>query len=230
MFCLKQEVEFFDYYSQRIKDIDKIIADEIKAYIESMSDVIDDLPSTKKHKRLNKNSIKTIDLNIASYQYFGGVDLLEIPGVSYSTILTLMSEIDPNGINEFSTSKQFASWLRLAPNNKVSGGRVMSSKVQRGSNRVKIALRNAAYAITKLTGIPLNKFYKKIAFKKGGTKAITATARKLAVIIWNMLSKKVAYQAKEKYLFLDEKRKQLAAIRKKMINLGLDPNQLGVFE
>ena len=59
----------------------------------------------------------------------------------------------------------------------------MSSRVQKGSNRLKTALRNAAYAITKLKGRPLNKFYKKLAFKKGSTKAITATVRKLAVII-----------------------------------------------
>lgn len=60
-----------------------------------MVDVVDDLPVEKKHKRLNKNSLRSIDLNIASYQFFGGVDLLEIPGISYSTILTLMSKIGP---------------------------------------------------------------------------------------------------------------------------------------
>ncbi len=74
-----------------------------------------------------------------------------------------------------------------------------------------------------------NKFYKKIAFKKGGTKAITATARKLAVIIWNMITKKIPYRSKEKYLFLDQKRKQLADLRKKIIKLGLDPNDHDVF-
>ena len=66
-----------------------------------MNNVVDDLPSEKKHKKLNKNSLKTINLNIASYQFFGGVDLLEIPGVSYSTVLTIMSEIGPHGLNKF---------------------------------------------------------------------------------------------------------------------------------
>ncbi len=229
LYCLEQEVRLFDYLSEDITKIDEEISKEISNYIESMPEVVDDLPSEKKYKRLNKNSIKSIDLNIASYQYFGGVDLLEIPGVSYSTVLTLMSEIGPKGLSEFPSSKHFTSWLRLAPNNKVSGGRVMSSKVQKGSNRLKVALRNAAFSISKLKDSPLNKFYIKIAFKKGGRKAITATARKLAVIIWNMITKKVAYQAKEKYIFLDQKRKQLAELRRKMIKLGLDPNALGVF-
>ncbi len=194
-----------------------------------MEEVVDDLPDEKKYKRLNKNSIKTIDLNIASYQYFGGVDLLKKPGVSYSTVLTLMSEIGPMGLRRFPASRHFTSWLRLAPNNKISGGKVMSSRVQKGSNRLKVALRNAAYSIAKLKDSPLNKFYKRIAFKKGSTKAITATARKLAVIIWNMITKKVPYQAQETYVYLDQKRKQLANLRRKMIKLGLDPNQHDVF-
>lgn len=229
LYCLGGELRLYDIYSESIKEVDAEIALEINEYINSMPEVVDDLPEEKKHKRLNKNSVKTIDLNIASYQYFGGVDLLNIPGVSYSTILTLMSELGPKGLYNFPTSKHFTSWLRLAPNNKVSGGRVMSSRVQRGSNRMKIALRNAAYSISKLKGSPLNKFYRKIAFKKGATKAITATARKLGVIIWNMITKKIQYQAKEKYIYLDQKRQQLAAMRKNMINLGLDPNKHDVF-
>ena len=227
--CLKQELKIYDFYTGEIAQLDKTLSIEIANYINSMDDVVDDLPTEKKHKRLNKNSLKTIDLNIASYQYFGGVDLLEIPGVSYSTILTLMSEIGPNGLDEFPSSKHFTSWLRLAPNNKVSGGRVMSSRVQKGSNRMKLAFRNAAYSIAKLKGTPLHKFYKKIAFKKGGRKAITATARKLAVIVWNMITKKVAYRAQETYLFLDQKRKQLAVLRREMLKLGLDPNEHDVF-
>lgn len=119
--------------------------------------------------------------------------------------------------------------LRLAPNNKVSGGRVMSSKVQKGSNRIKTALRNAAYSISRLKDSPLHKFYKKIAFKKGGTKAITATARKLAVIIWNMITKKVPYESEKKYVYLDQKRKQLADVRRRMIKIGLNPNEHDVF-
>ena len=229
LFCLEKEVNLFDFYTKQLKELDERISMEISNYISSMNEVVDDLPSEKKHKRSNKNSIKTIDLNIASYQYFGGVDLMNIPGVSYSTVLTLMSEIGPHGLKEFPSSKHFTSWLRLAPNNKVSGGRVMSSKVQKGSNRLKIALRNAAFSIARLKQSPLNKFYRRIAIRKGGTKAITATARKLAVIIWNMITKKEQYKAREEYIFLDQKRKQIAMVRKKIAKFGIDPNDLGIF-
>ena len=166
LFCLEKEVKLFDFLNSQIEEIEQRIALQINNYINCMPEVVDDLPSRKKHKRSNKNSIKTIDLNIASYQYFGGVDLLDIPGVSYSTVLSIMSELGPEGINKFPTAKQFASWLRLALNNKISGGKILSSKVPRGSNRLKIALRNSAYSISRLKDCPLNKFYKKMAFKK----------------------------------------------------------------
>ena len=94
----------------------------------------------KTHKRVNKNAVKGIDLNQASYQYFGGVDLMKIEGLSHATILTIMSEVGPEGFIKFKSAKDFASWLRLAPNNKISGGKVLSSRTPKGSNRLKIAL------------------------------------------------------------------------------------------
>jgi len=139
---------------------------------------------------------------------FEGTDLLAIEGMSYSTVLALMSEIGINGIKKFSSAKHFASWLRLAPNNKISGGKILSSKVPKGSNRLKIALRNAANAIGNLKdSTPLRDFFHRINFRKGRVSAISATARKLAVIIWNMVVKNVPYINPEGYLFLDQKRK-----------------------
>ena len=130
---------------------------------------------------------------------------------------------------KFSTAKHFASWLRLAPNNKISGGKTLSNRIPKGSNRLKIALRNAANAVGNLKESDLGRFFNKIAFKKCRQAAITATARKIAVILCNMVTKKVQYQPKTAYIFLDEKRKQLALIRKKIAKFGLDPNELGIF-
>lgn len=143
-----------------------------------------------------------------AYQYFEGVDLMAIEGMSHATVLALISEVGLDGIKSFPTAKHFASWLRLAPNNKISGGKVLSSKVPRGSNRLKIALRNAANAIGNLKdSTPLADFFKRINFRKGRVSAISATARKLAVIIWNMIVKQVPYLNPSDYLFLDQKRR-----------------------
>ena len=157
-----------------------------------------------------------VDINLLSYQYFQGVDLMAIEGVSHATVLTLMSEVG-TGIDKFESAKQFCSWLRLCPNNKISGGKVLSNKVARGSNRLKKALRNAANAIGNLKDTSLANFFKRIAFRKGRIGAITATARKLATIIWNMLVKKMPYQPAFDYQYLDQKRKRKVQEMKKLI-------------
>ena len=82
-----------------------------------------------------------------AYQYFEGLDLLAIEGISYSTVLSIMSEVGLEGIKKSPTAKHFASWLRWTPNNKISGGKIWSNRIPKGSNRLKKALRNAANAI-----------------------------------------------------------------------------------
>lgn len=229
LFGLRQEYDRYLFYKSKIAECDEMIKEMLESMIEAQEVPVDDLPSQKPYKRRNKNSIKGVDLNVLSYQFFGGVDLLAIPGVSFSTILSLMSEIGEKGFDKFPTAKHFSSWLRLAPNNRVSGGKVLSHKIPKGSHRLKIALRNAANAVGNLKDSDLGKFFKKIAFRKGRQAAITATARKLAVIIWNMVTKKQPYTPNKEYVFLDEKRRQIALIRKRIASYGIDPNELGIF-
>ena len=229
LFGLGQEYRRYQFYKEMIKDCDVEIVKFLQDFIDDKEEVVDDLPAKKPYKRQNKNGIKGIDLNIIAYQYFDGVDLLAIPGVSHSTVLTFMSEIGPEGLMKFSSAKKFASWLRLAPNNKISGGRILSNRIPKGSNRLKIALRNAANAVGNLKDSDLGKFFKKIAFRKGRQAAITATARKIAVILWNMVIKKEMYKPTNQYVFLDEKRRAIAQLRKKISKFGIDPNELGIF-
>ena len=181
----------------------------------------------KVYKKINKNTPKNMDINLLSYQYFEGVDLLAIEGVSYSTVLTLMSEVG-HGIHKFESAKQFASWLRLAPNNKISGGKVLSNKIPKGSNRLKIALRNAANAIGNLKNTALSNFFSRISHRKGRVSAISATARKLAVIIWNMVVKKVPYIPQTEYQFLDQKRKKINAMKKLIAKFDISTNDLNL--
>ncbi len=163
-----------------------------------------------------------------AFQYFGGIDLMEIEGVSHATVLTIISEIGPNGFDEFPTAKHFTSWMRLAPNNKISGGKILSHRTPKGSNRIKTALRQAANAIGNLKDTLLSNFFRKIAFKKGRQVAVSATARKLAVIIWNMVTKKQKYKPPTEYLFLDQKRKRglVKRIKKQIDKFDLKPEDL----
>jgi len=179
---------------------------------------------------LNKNAPQIKNLNQVAFKYFNGVDLFAIEGMSHSTILSIMSEIGPDGFKKFNSSKQFTSWLRLAPNNRISGGKVLSNKIPKGSNRLKIALRQTANAIGNLKDTHLSDFFRRVAYRKGRQSAVSATARKLAVIIWTMITKKMQYIPPTDYLFLDQKRKlkMVNRIRKNIAKFELKPEELGI--
>jgi hypothetical protein len=104
---------------------------------------------------------------------------------------------------------------------------VLSHKVPKGSNRLKIALRNAANAIGNLKDTALSNFFKRIAFRKGRVSAISATARKLAVIIWNMVVKKVPYKPVTIYEFDAQKRKRIAQMKKLIHKFDIKNDELG---
>lgn len=231
LFALTQELETYDQTQEKITRCDIEIEKMLNEIIQSDDNKRQHHLEPKVHKRVNKNTPKDIDLNLKAYQLFEGTDLLAIEGMSFSTILSLMSEVGYEGIKKFKTAKHFASWLRLAPNNKVSGGKLLSSKVPKGSNRLKIALRNAANAIGNLKeSTPLRDFFQRISFRKGRVSAISATARKLAVIIWNMVVKGTPYINPEGYLFLDQKRKLglVKRLKKQIDKFGLTEDDLGL--
>lgn len=229
LFGLKQELECYHFYQKKIADCEKMISAFLKNQINTQPEKKKLKTTDKQHKRINKNAIKGIDLNQASYQYFGGIDLMAIEGLGHSTILSIISEVGPEGFKRFESAKQFTSWLRLAPNNKISGGKLLSSKTPKGSNRLKIALRNAANAIGNLKDTHLSNFFNRVCYRKGRTVAVSATARKLAVIIWNMIVKNIPYQPPTHYLFLDEKRKLklVSRIRKTIDKFEIKANDLG---
>lgn len=132
-----------------------------------------------------------------------------------------MSEVGPDGIEKFASAKHFTSWLRLAPNNKISGGKLLS-------HRLKTALHRAANSIGNLKGTHLSDFFRKIAYRKGRMAAVSATARKLAVIIWNMMTKKEPYKPPVEYIFRDEKRKMVRQMKRRIRKMGIAPEDLGV--
>ena len=224
-FALTHEYQLYLNLQSKIVECDQEIEKMLNEQINRDDNKREHFIEKKVHKRVNKNTPKNMDINLLSYQYFEGVDLLSIEGVSHSTVLTLISEVG-TGIHKFPSAKQFTSWLRLSPNNKISGGKVLSNRIPKGSNRLKIALRNAANAIGNLNDTALSNFFKRIAFRKGRVSAISATARKLAVIIWNMIVKRIPYRPVTEYQFLDQKRKKITQMKKLITKFDISMNDL----
>ncbi len=224
LFGLRQEYQSYKFFQKQINQCDKEIDKFIKEVLTKSPEKKALSTNNKPYKRINKNAPAMKDFNQIAFKYFGGVDLMAIEGVSHSTILTIMSEIGPEGFKKFKTSKEFVSWLRVAPNNKISGGKILSHRIPKGSNRLKIALRQSANAIGNLNDTHLSDFFKRIAFRKGRQAAVSATARKLGVIIWTMVTKRVPYSPPKEYLFLDQKRKlkMVSRIKKNIVKFGLN--------
>lgn len=189
LYELKDCLEIYEILQDKIKKCDNQLEQLLLEFTKESNNSVEDIELTKKQTK-GKNQTK-FNLTELSYKLYG-VDLFAIEGVSVGTVLTLITEIG-TGIYKFNTAKQFSSFLRLAPNNRVSGGKVISSRTPKGSNRLSLALRNAANTIDRKKEGNLMHFFKRIAYKKGRAAAITATARKLAIIIWNMIVKQIEY-------------------------------------
>jgi transposase len=120
-----------------------------------------------------------------------GVDLTNVPGISAITAQTILSEIGTD-VSRFRNASAFASWLGLCPENKISGGKVLYTKSRRVRNRLATALRMAANSLHHAKNY-LGEFFRRITRKLGKPQAITATAHKLARIVYHLLSTKEAY-------------------------------------
>src|ERR1700729_3033808 len=111
--------------------------------------------------------------------------LTEIHGLGPSLALKLVGECGTD-LRAWPTAKHFTSWLCLAPGNKISGGKVLSSRTRRSSSRAAALLRLAATTVGR-TDTALGAFYRRLSSRIGKSKAVTATARKIAALFYNGL-------------------------------------------
>lgn len=121
-----------------------------------------------------------------------GTDLMRIPGIGEQTVLVLFTEVGPE-LSRFPTSAHFASWLGLCPKNKISGGKLISSRTGPGANRAAQALRWATQALYRSQS-PLGHYFRRLRARVGTPAAVVATAHKLARIIYRLITDRVDYE------------------------------------
>jgi len=114
-----------------------------------------------------------------------GVDLTGIHGLGPCLALKLVGECGTS-LAAWPGAKHVTSWLCLAPSNKISGGKVLSAKTRRSNNRAAALLRLAAVAVGR-TETALGAFCRRLSGRVGKAKAVTATAREIAVLFYNTL-------------------------------------------
>lgn len=193
LFELKECHDLYQCYQAKItsvdKEIERLMEEHAKEMRKATGGVAGQCP---RHKHSHKND-PDFKVEQFAFELTGGVDLLAIDGIGLTTVLTMMSETGLDLAGKFPTAKHFASWLGFTPNQRISGGKQLSSKTGRKTNPLAKAIRDAANSagnsITRL-----GDFFRRISFRKGRMSAITATSRKLAVIIYNMLVKKQSFR------------------------------------
>lgn len=210
LFELKQVYEMYRFYWKQIRATDEEIEKHLEGKDKSTDvDRQDFKPQTR--KGYQKNDPK-IDIGGHGYEMSGGIDLTQIPGVGLMTLLTLISETGMD-LSSFPSGKHFASWLGYAPNQKVSGGKVLSAHTRKKTQPLALAIRDAANAAGN-SHTRLGDAFRRIAYRKGRSVAIAAVGRKIAMIIYAMLrdGNPYSYDYSE-----DEQSKQKIRQLKKMI-------------
>ena len=188
VFVLRQNLELYDSYQRQIGTCDG----EIESLLQDLA-AKHALPGTalpparlrQRHKNAPRFEIRS------PLHQLSGVDLTQIDAIGPYTALRLIAEIGTD-MTRWPSEKHFTSWLTLVPKNKITGGRLISSRTMPSANRAAAMLRMCAMSAGK-TSTALGAFYRRLAYRIGKAKAITATARKLAILVYRVLRGDIDY-------------------------------------
>lgn len=201
LFSLQQAVELYEFYQIKIANCDQRILDHLKHFDDS-----DDAPPGNIGDALVQMS---------------GVDLTSIDGIDANTALKILSEIGTD-MSRFKSSKHFASWLGLSPGAKISGGTILSSGTKPSANKAAAALRMAAFTLFNSKSA-LGAYLRRQRSRLGAPKAITATAHKLARLIYAMLTRETVYvDVGQEYYEQRYRSKVIYNLKRKAQELGFE--------
>ena len=213
IFELTQALELYRFYHDKIAECDR----EIEAQLERFEDRSDGGAPADNGRRGQGNAPR-FDIRTHLYR-MTGVDLTRIDGIDGFTALKVIGEIGTD-LTKWPSAKHFASWLGLSPDNRITGGKVKSSKTKPSASRAAAALRLAANALHR-SDSALGAFLRRKKAQLGAPKAITATAHKLARLIYSMLRYGQEYaDAGAEYYESEYQQRALRAAKRRAAQLG----------
>ncbi len=185
LFNLKQAYDHINFLQQQLKECDK----QTEEILDQFSRLTKDLkPLPKGVKSKNSPSF-----NAKQYLYdIIGVDVTKIYGLQETNALTIFSETGCNLAEKFPTEKQFLSWLNVVPDNKITGAKVISSKVRKKKNKAGQAFRDSANTLWRANN-PWGDYLRIKKAKSGSRQAVVATAKKIASVYYKMVVEKVDF-------------------------------------
>ena len=178
LFQLKSAFELYHTYEAKIEACDQALAQELEKLPDRVDVLAKPLPATIGRKKIHEA------LRLGLYRKLG-VDLTAVESIGGLVALTVLTEVGPD-LSLFKTEKHFTSWLGLCPDNRISGGKVLSCRTRRVVNRLSDALRLAATTLEH-SQTALGAYYRRMKARLGAAEGITAMAHKLARIIYRLL-------------------------------------------
>jgi transposase len=179
LFALEQAVQLYDTHREMVRACDE----KIQACLGTFEDRAVGQEPTRRPGKPQGNEC-TFDAT-SMLLHMTGVDLTEVPGIQALSGLKLVSEIGLD-MTRWPTVDHFCSWLTLCPGNKTSGGKLLSSRTRPSANRAAAILRVAAQGLWR-SDTPIGRFHRRMRYRLSAPQAVTATAHKLARIIYTML-------------------------------------------
>jgi len=201
LFTLRQSLQAYRQYQTMLADCDRETEQRMRQLHGNGGPGQRPLDAPAVVRKRRKNQFY-FDMRTELYRIFG-TDLTAVPGISALTAHSLLAEIGPD-LSRFPNAAAFASWLALCPGNNKSGGKVLSSQTRKTSSRASRALRVAAQSLHRSQS-HLGSFYRRMRAKLGAPQAITATAHKLARVIYHLLTTGASY---DESVFANEEHKQ----------------------
>ncbi len=233
LLILKQCFNGYEFGIKQMEELDRSIEQLLIAYAE----VTDDLKGEKtivraKKEKVNQGNSFKFDAEKYSHEILG-VNITRVPGISSLTAIKIISELGRGFQTKFPTYKQFCSWCNIAPNNKISGGKVLSSKIPKRKNFVGQAFRVAANTLRNNKGY-LGDYFRRMQYRSGYNQAVIAVAHKLARIVYHMVKMEVEYDdkieiQKNKIMLLTKRKSLLKRIEKIEVELNIATNRTATY-
>jgi transposase len=190
LFTLRQSLASYRHYQRLLEACDVEIQTRLGAFASTIDPARHPLPPPTGSRRKPRGTTPGFDLRTELYRILG-TDLTQVPGLQTPTVSTLFAELGAD-LSPFPAGDHFASWLGLCPDNRISGGKVLSVQTRHVKHRVADALRLAAQSLSRSPSV-LGAFFRRMRAKLGAPAAITATAHKLARIVYHLLTTREPY-------------------------------------
>jgi transposase len=201
LFSLRQALEAYRHYQKLMAECDAEIEQRLREFDSQIDPSTQPLPPAKTSRRKPRGNQPHLDLRTELYRILG-VDLTQVPGLEAMTVHTFFTEVGRD-LSRFPSANHFASWLGLCPDNRISGGKLLSVRTRKLKSRAAEALRLAAQSLHHSHSV-LGDYYRRMRTRLGAPKAITAAAHKLARIVYHLLTTRQEYD--ESIFAQDEER------------------------